>query len=170
MTKTQRNAVLFLLCLCAMPEGSLAFLNSGVVESFRKGLQSRSVSFFPPASRFRFDSAFSTSRKEGCLKLAASTRREFAASSLLLLAASPPGSLDFRKAVEMFGSDGDQPAGFVEKFGLQIGKTLDPNFIGKRRPTPVRLPRTIVYKPFAVLLMMSCYDAVDQLNFVTMVC
>jgi hypothetical protein len=31
-----------------------------------------------------------------------------------------------------------------------------------------RLPRTEVYKPFAVLLMRSCYDAVDALNFVPM--
>ena len=31
-----------------------------------------------------------------------------------------------------------------------------------------RLPRTLVYRPFAVLLMRSCYDAVDALNFVPM--
>jgi len=37
-----------------------------------------------------------------------------------------------------------------------------------RPPYTVRLPRTEVYKPFAVLLMRSCYDAADALNFVSM--
>ena len=74
----------------------------------------------------------------------------------------------FHQATEVFGSDGDQPPSFGEQMAAKIGKTMDKNFIDKRRPQPVRLPRTLVYKPFAVLLMRSCYDAVDDLNFVPM--
>ena len=110
------------------------------------------------------------------------------------------------QATEIFGSDGDAPPSFAEQWAAKVGKTMDKNFIDKRRPQPVRcvrensacppcdtcppawrkrravqrasdramhpcggrLPRTLVYRPFAVLLMRSCYDAVDQLNFVPM--
>lgn len=90
------------------------------------------------------------------------------AAALLLANPDDCSATDFRKAVEIFGSDGDQPPGFAEQLASKIGKTLDKNFIDKRRPPPVRLPRTEVYKPFAVLLMRSCYDAADALNFVSM--
>ena len=93
-----------------------------------------------------------------------------AALSVLLGAAGPAGAIaDFRRAVEIFGSDGDMPPGLLEQFGARIGKTMDKNFIdSKRRPQPVKVPRTEVYRPFAVLLMRSCYDAVDALNYVPM--
>ena len=43
---------------------------------------------------------------------------------------------DFKKAVEIFGSDGDLPPGIAEQIGSRIGKALDKNFIDKRRPPP----------------------------------
>jgi len=90
------------------------------------------------------------------------------AAALVLTKPEDCRATDFRKAVEIFGSDGDNPPGLAEQLGSRIGKTLDKNFIDKRRPPPVRLPRTELYKPFAVLLMRSCYDAADALNFVSM--
>ena len=90
------------------------------------------------------------------------------AAALVLTKPDDCRATDFRQAVEIFGSDGDNPPGLAEQLGSRIGKTLDKNFIDKRRPSPVRLPRTEVYKPFAVLLMRSCYDAADALNFVSM--
>lgn len=107
----------------------------------------------------------------GVLQLSATTRREVLAKSSLmasLLLASPAGATDWKKAVEIFGSDGDLQPDMQQQFLSKIGKSLDKNFIDKRRPPPVRLPRTLVYRPFAVLLMRSCYDAVDELNFVPM--
>ena len=61
------------------------------------------------------------------------------ALSVLLGAAGPAGAIaDFRRAVEIFGSDGDMPPGLLEQFGARIGKTMDKNFIdSKRRPQPV---------------------------------
>ncbi len=35
-------------------------------------------------------------------------------------------------------------------------------------PEPIRIPRSRLSQPFAVLLMRSVYDAVDQLDFISM--
>jgi hypothetical protein len=112
------------------------------------------------SSRHDIGEASATSRRQ---VLSASL-----AAALVLTKPEDCRATDFRKAVEIFGSDGDNPPGLAEQLGSRIGKTLDKNFIDKRRPPPVRLPRTELYKPFAVLLMRSCYDAADALNFVSM--
>eukprot|EP00283_Hemiselmis_rufescens_P021804 CAMPEP_0173464614 /NCGR_PEP_ID=MMETSP1357-20121228/70256_1 /TAXON_ID=77926 /ORGANISM="Hemiselmis rufescens, Strain PCC563" /LENGTH=420 /DNA_ID=CAMNT_0014432533 /DNA_START=42 /DNA_END=1301 /DNA_ORIENTATION=- len=38
----------------------------------------------------------------------------------------------------------------------------------ERRPTPVKLPRTFLFRPFAVLLMRTCYNTADLLDFTPM--
>jgi hypothetical protein len=46
------------------------------------------------------------------------------------------------QATEIFGSDGDAPPSFAEQWAAKVGKTMDKNFIDKRRPPPVRCGRT----------------------------
>jgi len=74
------------------------------------------------------------------LELAAASRREvLSAAGIAALVLTRPeacSATDFKKAVEIFGSDGDLPPGFAEQFASRIGKSLDKNFIDKRRPPP----------------------------------
>jgi hypothetical protein len=51
---------------------------------------------------------------------------------------------------------------WLDQFLTQLG------LLQTTRPTPMRIPRTSLYRPFAVLLMRSSYEAADDLDFVPM--
>jgi hypothetical protein len=80
------------------------------------------MSPFARSRIYSCDSAPASTRRtqrarDGALHLAATGRREVLLASVAsgLLLVQPAGATDFRKAVEIFGSDGDLPPGFAEQ-------------------------------------------------------
>jgi len=125
-------AAVLLWCACVLPRVS-SFHIPPALGAPRTGLPARAL----------------TSRQSGahCLKLAATARSRRdalmqASTAAALLLSTPAGATDFQKAVDIFGSDGDEAGSLMQQAFATIGKTLDKNFIDKRRPAPVRcVPR-----------------------------
>jgi len=90
------------------------------------------------------------------------------AAAPVLLASQPASALDTRASLSIFGSDGDAPPALSDEIVSQLRRRLDPKYVSEKRPEHVRVPRGFLFQKFAVLLMRSCYEAVDDLDFIAM--
>jgi hypothetical protein len=72
-------------------------------------------------------------------------------------------------SLEVLGqSEYSSPLLSIFKFSENSFTPISSFFSKSIRPPPMRIPRTSLYRPFAVLLMRSSYEAADDLDFVPM--
>jgi len=109
-----------------------------------------------------------------------SSRRLFLASSSLAAASYilPPSparaaGLGLQEVLDVYGCGPVVPPDAIQGiFALPALFGQKPRDRGstvlERRPTPVKLPRTFLFRPFAVLLMRTCYNTADELDYTPM--
>jgi len=70
--------------------------------------------------------------------------------------------------MSVFGYGRESGTGRGGGGGLLSNPFGQTNKIKEQRPKPIRIPRTFLFLQFAVLLMRSCYNTVDDLDFFPM--